>query len=63
MAVPPESIAKFQVDCEGSDPLYDQLMERAKRFGGDDMQPLGNMVVEIRMLPKDTKDPYDTRKK
>jgi hypothetical protein len=55
MATPPESSARFQVDCDG-DPLYKELYERARASGGGEMQPLASMVVEIRMLPKDSKD-------
>lgn len=61
MAVPPESVAKFQVVCDPPDPLYNELYERAKRHGGNDMQLLGNMVVEVRMLPKDSTDPSQSK--
>ena len=62
MAVPPESSSgTFQVSCYPPDPLYDQLYERAKAAGAQDMQPLGNMVVEVRMLPKDSQDPSQSK--
>jgi hypothetical protein len=62
MAIPPDSsTARFQVDCDPPDSLYKELYERAMRSGATDMQLLGNMVVEIRMLPKDQKDPYRSK--
>lgn len=62
MAVPPEeTVARFEVECDPPDPLYEPLYERAKRSGGGDMQLLGNMVVEIRMLPKDSTDPSQSK--
>jgi hypothetical protein len=57
MAVPPDSpSATFQVDCDPSDPFYEQLYKRASSSGGAGMQFLGNMIVEVRMLPKEPTD-------
>ncbi len=62
MAVPPEEpVARFEIECDPPDPLYEQLYERAKRSGGEEMQFLGNMVVEIRMLPKGSSDPSQSK--
>lgn len=61
MAVPPEPTATFEVWCDPDDPFYGELYKRASSSGGGDMQFLGNMVVEVRMLPKDSTDPTQSK--
>ena len=56
MAQNEPSVAKFEVTCDPPDPMYDELYGRAVRSGGELMQPLGVMVVEVRMLPKGSTD-------
>lgn len=57
MAVPPdEPVAKFEVGCDPDDPFYGELYKRASSSGGEEMQFLGNMIVEVRMLPKEPTD-------
>ena len=57
MATPPDSpVATFQVDCDETDTFYNELYKRAQEFRTGEMQPLAVMVVEVRMLPKDSTD-------
>lgn len=57
MATPPDSpAASFQVDCDETDTFYNELYKRAQESRTAEMQPLASMVVEVRMLPKDSTD-------
>lgn len=53
MAESDSSVVRFEIPCESTDPMYQDLVKKAKSSSAREMQPLGNMVVEIRMLPKD----------
>jgi hypothetical protein len=55
MDKPGASASTFEIRCDPDNPLYQQLRDEAAA-NGDDLQPLGNMVLNIRMLPKTPKN-------
>ena len=47
--------SSLEIPCDPDNPLYQQLLEEAAA-NGDELAPLGNMVLNIQMMPKAPKD-------
>jgi hypothetical protein len=55
MDTPGASASTFEIRCDPDNPLYQQLRDEAAA-NGDDWQPLGNMGLNVRLMPKTPKN-------